>query len=133
MKNYYEVLGLNRNVTSRQIRKKTIELGKQLHPKINHSDLIDEPKDFIDVVEACEVLNEDNSRRIYDLLLDNLNGIKSTSSISLEKHQEYINAISKRGRKRGEHYAKSKLKEFKEDYKVINWWDIPSIIQNLIP
>lgn len=128
MKDYYGILGLNRRASSRQVRRRTIKLGKQQHPKANQSTTIDDPKDFIVVVEACDVLYDDDARRIYDLLLDCESGVKNVRPEALEKHKAYIEAKSIRGRKNGEYYASRKIKEFKEDYRVANWWDITAII-----
>lgn len=128
MKDYYGILGINRSASSRQIRRQALEFGKKLHPKVNQSLIIDDPKGFIDIVEACDVLYDDEVRRIYNLILDCECGTKKISPEALEKHRLFIDAKSQRGRKNGEYYASRKLKEFKEDYRLANWWDITAMI-----
>ena len=128
MKDYYRILSLNNDATTAQIKKRTLELGKQLHPSSKEPEVIDESKDFVDVVEAFEVLYEVKSRKIYDRLLNS-----KTQSPSHHKFENYIHMISQRGRKSGEKYAKSKFKVFKNDLKEFRWGDITRILEGIIP
>lgn len=128
MKNYYEVLGVNNDASSAQIKKRTLQLGKQLHPSTKQPEVIDDSKDFVDVVEAFEVLYDEKSRKIYDRLLNS-----KTNSPIHDKFENYIQMISQRSRKSGEKYAKSKFKVFKNDLKEFHWWDITSILEAIIP
>ena len=128
MKDYYKILGLNKEASSTHIKKKTLQLGKQLHPSTKQLEIIDESKDFVDIVEAFEVLYDEKSRKIYDRFLNS-----KTKSPSHDKFENYISMISHRGRKSGEKYAKSKFKVFKNDLKDFRWWDITSILEGIIP
>ncbi|PHR44773.1 MAG: hypothetical protein COA32_14240 [Fluviicola sp.] len=128
MKNYYEVLGVNNDASSAQIKKRTLQLGKQLHPSTKQPEVIDDSKDFVDVVEAFEVLYDEKSRKIYDRLLNS-----KTNSPIHDNFENYIHMISQRSRKSGEKYAKSKFKVFKNDLKEFHWWDITSILEAIIP
>lgn len=128
IKDYYKILNVNIDATSAQIKKRTLQLGKQLHPSTKEPEVLDESKDFVDVVEAFEVLYEEKSRGIYDRLLNSKN-----KSASHAKFENYINMISQRGRISGEKYAKSKFKVFKNDLKDFRWWDITTILEGIIP
>lgn len=64
MKNYYEILGVNKNATQEQIRLAYINLAKKYHPDIN-----DEPgaaEKFIELKEAKEILLDPIKREEYD-------------------------------------------------------------------
>ena len=128
IKDYYKILNLNNDATSTQIKRRTLQLGRQLHPSTKQPEVIDESKDFVDVVEAFEVLYEEKSRKIYDRLLNS-----KTKSPSHHKFENYLQMIALRGRKSGEKYAKSKFKVFKNDLKEFHWWDITSILEVIIP
>ncbi|MBL1278984.1 MAG: J domain-containing protein [Fluviicola sp.] len=133
MKNYYDILGVKKNATSREIRKQCMLLASQLHPEKQHSNLLDSPKQFVNIVEAYEVLYDDKCRRVYDKLLNFEKKDGLINEVQEEKYRTYISAVASRGVNKGEFYSKKKFKNFKEDYKLIAWYDITAIIQNLIP
>ncbi|HTY90786.1 MAG TPA: DnaJ domain-containing protein [Methanocella sp.] len=62
---YYEILGLNSNATSDDIKKAYRELAKKYHPDINRSSTSEEL--FKLISEAYEVLSDDAKRKEYDL------------------------------------------------------------------
>lgn len=64
-KDYYEVLGLSKNASKDEIKKKFRELAKKYHPDLNKDDKTAEKK-FQEVSEAYEVLEDDNKRKQYD-------------------------------------------------------------------
>lgn len=63
-RDYYEVLGLNKNATKDEIRSAYRKLAKQYHPDINKSP--DAPEKFKEVQEAYDVLSDDKKRATYD-------------------------------------------------------------------
>ncbi len=63
-RDYYEVLGLERNASSDEIRKAYRRLARQYHPDVNKDPNAEET--FKEVNEAYEVLRNDESRAAYD-------------------------------------------------------------------
>ena len=83
-KNYYEILGVQRTDSSIQIKKRFIDLAKQLHPDID-------PKNterFKEINEAYSVLSKDSQRQEYDQLFDGYMGAgKNEDRQSAQTHQ----------------------------------------------
>jgi molecular chaperone DnaJ len=63
-RDYYEVLGVNKNASKDEIKTAYRKLAKKYHPDLNHSP--DAPKKFEEVQEAYDVLYDDNKRQQYD-------------------------------------------------------------------
>lgn len=66
-KNHYQVLGVSRDASSKEIRAAFIRLSKQLHPDVNKTTLGDDDVSFVDINEAYSVLSNPTSRKEYDL------------------------------------------------------------------
>jgi molecular chaperone DnaJ len=64
-RDYYEVLGVPRNASKDEIKKKFRELAKKYHPDLNKNDKSAEKK-FQEVNEAYEILEDDAKRKNYD-------------------------------------------------------------------
>lgn len=64
-KDYYNVLGLDKNATSDEIKKAYRKLAKKYHPDANPNDKNAEEK-FKEVSEAYEVLGDAEKRKKYD-------------------------------------------------------------------
>lgn len=62
---YYEVLGISRNASERDIKKSYKRLAMKFHPDRNPGDISAETK-FKEVKEAYEVLSNPEKRSIYD-------------------------------------------------------------------
>jgi molecular chaperone DnaJ len=62
---YYEILGVDRNASSEEIKKCYRKLAMQYHPDRNPGDKAAEEK-FKEAAEAYEVLSDDEKRQIYD-------------------------------------------------------------------
>ncbi|XP_071652407.1 LOW QUALITY PROTEIN: protein tumorous imaginal discs, mitochondrial [Temnothorax longispinosus] len=64
-RNYYEILGVSKNASSKDIKKAYYQLAKKYHPDTNKGDP-DANKKFQEVSEAYEVLSDDTKRKEYD-------------------------------------------------------------------
>lgn len=64
-RDYYEVLGVNKNASEDEIKKAYRQKAKQYHPDLNPGDATAEAK-FKEVNEAYEVLSDSNKKARYD-------------------------------------------------------------------
>ena len=68
--NYYDVLGLPRNASGKDVRDAYRKLARRLHPDVNPEDQAAAER-FKRVNEAYEVLADEKSRKDYDQFADN--------------------------------------------------------------
>jgi molecular chaperone DnaJ len=64
-KNYYDILGVNKNATDKDIKQEYRRLARKYHPDVNPGDKSAEAK-FKEINEAFEVLSDKDKRRKYD-------------------------------------------------------------------
>ncbi|MCX7710422.1 MAG: molecular chaperone DnaJ [Clostridia bacterium] len=64
-RDYYEVLGVDKNASEADLKKAYRKLAKQYHPDVNPDDKVAEAK-FKEVNEAYEVLSDSQKRARYD-------------------------------------------------------------------
>ena len=64
-RDYYEVLGLSKSATEREIKKAYKRLAMKFHPDRTKGDK-DKEEQFKEVKEAYEILNDDQKRAAYD-------------------------------------------------------------------
>ncbi|HAA42574.1 MAG TPA: molecular chaperone DnaJ, partial [Ruminiclostridium sp.] len=64
-RDYYEVLGVDRNASEAEIKKAYRRLAKMYHPDMNPNDKTAEAK-FKEAAEAYEVLSDPQKRAQYD-------------------------------------------------------------------
>ncbi|HEY48669.1 MAG TPA: J domain-containing protein [Dehalococcoidia bacterium] len=64
-KDYYKILGVNRNATAKEIKQAYRKLARQHHPDVNPGDKSAEVK-FKEINEAHEVLSDPEKRKKYD-------------------------------------------------------------------
>ena len=64
-KDYYQILGVNKNATDDEIKKAYRKLARKLHPDLNPNDK-EAHKRFQEINEANEVLSDPEKRKKYD-------------------------------------------------------------------
>jgi len=62
---YYNILGVNKNATEKEIKSAYRKLARKFHPDLNPNDK-DAKKKFQDINEANEVLSDPEKRKKYD-------------------------------------------------------------------
>ena len=70
MANYYDVLGVSKNASEKEIRQAYRRLARQYHPDVNKDDVAAE-ENFKEINEAYSVLSDEESRRKFDLYGEN--------------------------------------------------------------
>ena len=80
-KNYYDILGLPRNATTRQVRDRFRALARELHPDRFQGDEKSEAEArFQEITQAFNILNDPARRRDHDAELARPDGLKQDSS-----------------------------------------------------
>ena len=64
-RDYYDVLGVPRSASEKDIRQAYRKLARQYHPDLNPNDKQSEAK-FKEIGQAYEVLSEADKRKLYD-------------------------------------------------------------------
>ena len=64
-KDYYAILGVNKNAGEAEIKKAYRKLARKYHPDVNPGDPTAEDR-FKDINEAQEVLLDPEKRKLYD-------------------------------------------------------------------
>ena len=66
MRNFYEILEVEKNVTKEELKRSYKKLAKKYHPDLNPGDEVAEAR-FKEISYAYEVLSDDEKRQIYDV------------------------------------------------------------------
>ena len=67
-KDYYKILGVDRNASDAEIKREYRKLARQLHPDVNPGDNRKPNNGFKEINEAYEVLGDKEKREKYDRL-----------------------------------------------------------------
>ena len=85
-KNYYEILGVSSDASFNEIKKQYHKLLKQYHPDVYKGNDAEEKTTLI--IEAYEILSDEDKRKKYDEMLNNLN---SKNELILSAYNMEIN------------------------------------------
>src|SRR6185437_54524 len=66
---HYDVLQIKKNASNEEIKKSFRNLALKYHPDKNKSN--DSKEKFLRIVEAYEILSDENSRKKYDMIYQN--------------------------------------------------------------
>lgn len=83
MPNYYEILGVSPSATSQEIKKSFRNLAMKYHPDKNRNSEESKQK-FMKIVEAYEVLSDEQARRSYDDI-NNDGGVRRSTTTTFRK------------------------------------------------
>ena len=87
-KDYYKILGVDKNATKDDIKKVFRRLAKKYHPDKNPGDKASEEK-FKEVTEANEVLSDPEKRKKYDQLGSNWKQYQNTGTQANGRYRNY--------------------------------------------
>src|SRR5947199_6581509 len=65
VQNYYELLSVNQNASTQEIKRSFRELALKYHPDKNKNSEESKQK-FVQIVEAYKLLSDENTRKEYD-------------------------------------------------------------------
>ena len=77
---HYDVLQIKKNASNEEIKRSFRNLALKYHPDKNKS--IDSKEKFLRIVEAYEILSDENSRKKYDIIYQNNNDHKNVYTYS---------------------------------------------------
>jgi DnaJ-class molecular chaperone len=100
---YYDVLGIGKDASSAEIKQSFRNLALKYHPDKNKNSEESKQK-FMQIVEAYEVLSDDNSRKRYDSRLQSYQSFSGTGawipSADFEKVYSYAEIKRRHRRER---------------------------------
>lgn len=86
MPNYYEILGVSPSATSEEIKKSFRNLALKYHPDKNRNSEESKQK-FMKIVEAYEVLSDEQARKSYDDVNNDGGLRRSTTATTFSKRR----------------------------------------------
>lgn len=115
-KTYYEILGVDKECSQKEIRNAFVQMSKKFHPDTATEMKSSSNEDFIKVTEAYQVLSKTHSRANYDL---SLRGIDRMHFVSKDTLHEPWKIDPTRYAERGPNY--SPYYGFRGVNRISNW------------
>lgn len=84
-KTYYEILGVDKECSQKEIRNAFVQMSKKFHPDTATKVSATSNEDFIKVTEAYQVLSKTHSRANYDLSLKGIDRMHYVSRDTLHE------------------------------------------------
>ena len=112
MATYYQILGLEENATSADIKKAYRSLAKKYHPDLNSAS--DAQEKFIEVEVAYSCLSKDDSRSAYDRLLKFERSNISNPKVQ-RKYQNDVHMRTRRGRDEAAFRSRMSYSQYQRD------------------
>lgn len=112
MKDYYYILGLDKNCTDAEIKKAFRKLSLKYHPDHNEGDRYFEPL-LKSVSEAYNELN--NNRPLYNIRLSNYNDLRKSNNSQANYQKHHYSQPQKSASQKAYEARKAKEKE-QEDW-----------------
>ena len=91
MKNYYEILEVNKKASPETIAKVYKFLAKKYHPDANLENPQEAEEKFKEISEAYEILSNEETRKQYDLELEDYESTGSQGTVSVEDFMKLSN------------------------------------------
>ena len=89
---YYETLGVPKNASNSEIKKKYRELARELHPDLNQGDK-SASDHFKKINDAYDVLSDEKKRKDYDDFGDNWKHAKQMRDSGYAHHQLFRRSL----------------------------------------
>lgn len=116
--NHYEVLGVSRDASKKEIKAAFVSLSKKYHPDVN-PELKDGQKSFVKVNEAYSVLGNSTTRQIYDREL--LTAEAYRAQFMARKYNTYAGSAPSTGGFSFGDVTHERYQGFDYDFSEIDW------------
>jgi len=89
MKDYYQILGVSRNATEKELKEAYRKLVRKYHPDLNPNNREEAEKKFREINEAYEVLSDPEKRKLYDKYGENWKNINYNNNYEYQQNNSY--------------------------------------------
>ncbi|MCK4576550.1 J domain-containing protein [candidate division WOR-3 bacterium] len=89
IKNYYEILSINKDATRDEIKRAFRNLAKEWHPDAKKHDCEEATKKFAEISTAYEILSDTEKRTRYDFYRDNIYGYSTFQKNGKPYNRDY--------------------------------------------
>ncbi|MCG2678956.1 MAG: J domain-containing protein [Kiritimatiellae bacterium] len=126
---HYQILGISRTASQREIKQTFRILAKQWHPDVNKSSHAADT--FRRVYEAFAILSDPNKRQMYDDLTRHAPQVEVVQPQPAPS-SDYAR-WTQEARKQADAYAAMPYKKFKRVLEETGWWIVRIILMVLFP